>query len=72
MIKSFEIVEMQNFYIIPELTLLKGDTLIIKFDQDIWDLDEASHMLTILKDNFPNNKIVAIFNGMELGVIHEI
>lgn len=72
MIKNFEIIEKQNFYIIPDLTLLKGDTLIIKFDQNIWDLDEASHMLSILKDNFPNNKVVAIFNGMELGVIHEI
>lgn len=71
MIKSFENVEIQDFYIIPELTLLKGDTLIIKFDQDIWDMKEASRMLTILKDNFPNNKVVAIFNGMELGVIHE-
>lgn len=72
MVKSSEIVETQNFYIIPELTLLKGDTLIIKFDQNIWDLDEVSHMLSMLKDNFPNNKVVAIFNGMELGVIHEI
>lgn len=72
MIKSFEIIEKQNFDIIPELTLLKGDTLIVKFDQNIWDFDEASRMLTILKDNFPNNKVVVTFNGMELGVIHEI
>lgn len=72
MVQSFEIIETQNFYIIPELTLLKGDTLIVKFDQNVWDLDEASHMLSILKNNFLNNKVVGIFNGMELGVIHEI
>lgn len=72
MIQSFEVIETQDFYIIPELTLLKGDTLIIKFDQNIWDFKEASQLLSTLKNNFPNNKVIAIFNGMELGVIHEI
>lgn len=72
MVKSFDIIETQDFYAIPELTLSKEDTLIVKFDQNIWNFNEASHMLSILKDNFPNNKIMAIFNGMELGVIHEI
>ena len=72
MIQSFEVIEIQNFYKIPEITLSKNDTLVIKINQDEWDFKEASQLLSTLKNNFPNNKVIAIFNGMELGVIHEI
>jgi hypothetical protein len=72
MVKSFEVMQVQDFYTIPELTLLKGDTLVIRFNQDLWDLDEATILSENIARNFPNNKTLVIFNGMELGAIHEI
>ena len=72
MVKSFEVMQIQDFFTIPELTLLKGDTLVIRFNQDLWDLDEAEILSKNIARNFPNNKILVIFNGMELGAIHEI
>lgn len=55
-----------------ELNLKKKDTLVIKFDQEIWNLEEASQFLEMIKKTMPDISILAIFNGIELGVIrHE-
>ena len=53
-----------------ELNLKKKDTLVIKFDQEIWNLEETSQFLEMIKKTMPDISILAIFNGIELGVIH--
>lgn len=72
MIESFDSIPINRIQIdkITDMTLNKGDTLVLKFDQDIWDLNEATQMANVIMKAYPNNNILAIFNGMELGVIH--
>lgn len=73
MIESFEKIKTSNFSISYfELTLLPKDTLVIKFDQDIWDLESASQISQHIRKAYPNNNIMVIFKGMELGVIHNV
>lgn len=70
MIESFEKIQMNNFIFCTELSLRQSDTLVIKFDQDTWDLDTASEIVQQIAKAYPQNNILTIFNGMELGVIH--
>lgn len=72
MIKSFDSIPINRIQIdkITDMTLNKGDTLVLKFNQDIWDLNEATQMANVIMKAYPNNNILTIFNGMELGVIH--
>ena len=70
MIESFDKVQLSNSIFCSELTILPKDTLVIQFDQDVWDLDSANQIASHLIKNFPNNNIITIFKGMELGVIH--
>lgn len=72
MIKSFDSIPINRIQIdkITDMTLNKGDTLVLKFDQDIWELNEATQMANIIMKAYPNNNIITIFKGMELGVIH--
>lgn len=70
MIESFEKIRMNNFIFCAELSLRQSDTLVIKFDQDTWDLDTASEIVQQIAKAYPQNNILTIFNGMELGVIH--
>lgn len=73
MIESFEKIKVSNSSISYfELTLLPKDTLVVKFDQDIWDIDSASQIVEHIKKIYPENNIMAIFKGMELGVIHNV
>ena len=34
-----------TLFAIPELTLRQNDTLVLEFDQDIWDLNEAEQIM---------------------------
>ena len=73
MIESFDKIKiLQSSKIVEglELNLKKKDTLVIKFDQEIWNLEEASQFLEIIKKTMPDISILTIFNGIELGVIH--
>lgn len=73
MIESFEKIKVSNSSISCfELTLLPKDTLVVKFDQDIWDVCTASQIAEHIKKLYPENNIMAIFKGMELGVIHNV
>lgn len=73
LIESFEKIKVSNSSISYfELTLLPKDTLVVKFDQDIWDIDSASQIIECIKKLYPENNIMAIFKGMELGVIHNV
>lgn len=69
MIESFDKIPVNQVQI-TDITLNKGDTLVLKFDQDIWDLHEANQIANHIMTTYPNNNILTIFNGIELGVIH--
>ena len=54
-----------------ELTINKGSTIVLQFDQDIWDLDEARQLAKVWQDAYPNNPIIVTFKGMEIkGVLN--
>ena len=61
-----------TLFTIPELTLRQNDTLVLEFDQDIWDLDEAGQILKEISKMYPKNKIMVLFKGMKIGVIHNV
>lgn len=61
-----------TLFAIPELTLRQNDTLVLEFDQDIWDLDEAEQMMKVISKIYPKNKIMALFKGIRIGVIHNV
>lgn len=73
MIESFEKIKVSKHALsCCELTLLPTDTLVVKFDQDIWDLDEANQIFQHIAQLYPKTKIMAIYKGIELGVIHNV
>lgn len=73
MIESFNKIEINNNSISCfELTLMPKDTLVLKFDQEIWDINEANKIASYMMKLFPENKIMVIFNGIKLGVIHNV
>lgn len=54
-----------------ELTINRGSTIVLQFDQDIWDLDEARQLAKVWQDAYPNNPIMVTFKGMEIkGVLN--
>lgn len=59
-----------TLFTIPELTLRQNDTLVLEFDQDIWNLDEAEQMMKGISKIYPKNKIMVLFKGIKIGVIH--
>ena len=61
-----------TLFTIPELTLRQNDTLVLEFDQDIWDLDEANQIFQYIAQLYPKTKMMAIYKGIELGVIHNV
>ena len=55
-----------------ELTINKGSTIVLQFDQDIWNLDEAQQLAKVWQDAYPHNPIMVTFKGMEIkGVLNE-
>ena len=74
MVEGFDKIKMlQSSKIIEglELNLKKKDTLVIKFDQEIWNLEDASQFLERFKKIMPADiSILTIFDGIELGVMH--
>ena len=54
-----------------ELTINRDSTIILQFDQDIWDLDEAQQLAKVWQDAYPHNPIMITFKGMEIkGVLN--
>lgn len=55
-----------------ELIINRGSTIVLQFDQDIWDLDEAQQLAKVWQDVYPHNQIMVTFKGMEIkGVLNE-
>lgn len=48
------------------LSISKGDTIVFKFDQDIFDMQEVSGIIETYQQVFPNNNIVVTFNGIDI------
>ena len=47
---------------IETLKVKPNDVIVAKFDFEKIPVDEATHFMSLLKANFPNNKIVGIPN----------
>ena len=55
-----------------ELTINRGSTIVLQFDQDIWDFDEARQLAKVWQDAYPHNPVMITFKGMEIkGVLNE-
>lgn len=61
-----------TLFTIPKLTLRQNDTLVLEFDQDIWDLNEAEQMIKGISKIYPKNNIMVLFKGIRIGVIHNV
>ena len=70
MVKRIKKIELLELPELINLSVAEGDTIVLKFDQDKFDLDFVQEYTNIAKIIFPKNNIMAIFNGMEVGVIH--
>ena len=54
------------------LTISKNDTIIIEIDQDRFDIAEAQQIIEMWKREYPKNKIMLTFKGIEIkGIINE-
>ena len=54
-----------------ELTINRDSTIVLQFDQNIWDLDEAQQLTKVWQDAYPHNPIMVTFKGMEIkGVLN--
>lgn len=54
-----------------ELTINRGSTIVLQFDQDIWSVDEVHQLAKVWQDAYPNNPIIVTFKGMEIkGVLN--
>ena len=71
MLESFNREKFLETSSLNKLSLSDGDILVIKFDNDIWDLDAAHEFLKNIATAIPEKvSILPIFNGIEMGVIH--
>ena len=71
MVQKIEIESKKNYQPF-ELTINRGSTIVLQFDQDIWDLDEAQQLAKVWQDEYPHNQIMVTFKGMEIkGVLNE-
>lgn len=68
MIEAFDKIPISDKVL--DLNLKSNDTLVVKINQDIWDIEEAHKLVKLIAQNFPKNNIITVFNGVELGVIH--
>lgn len=65
-------VEQKESYQPFKLTINRGDTIVLQFDQDVWGLNEAQQLAKVWQDAYPHNQIMVTFKGMEIkGVLNE-
>ncbi len=70
MVKEIEkeqiIPNLKGFY---ELSLCPEDVLVIIFDREKYDISQAQAAQRLLQHFFPNNDVIGMLDGVELGVI---
>ena len=59
--------KLKNF---NEVSIQDGDTLIAFVDTEKFTIDNSQQILHVLKETFPKATICCLFNGIEIGVIH--
>lgn len=60
--------DIQPYY----LTISENDTIIIEVDQNEFDIAEAQQIIKMWEKEYPKNKIMLTFKGIEVkGVINE-
>ena len=76
MIEKFDVTqEEMEFCIIPELkeyldySLSKGDTIVCFIDMDKYGPEDGQHFYKLLASTFPNNQVLILPKGTEIGVI---
>ena len=63
-------VEIIHIDTIHEWQLRDNDVIILTFDTEIWDINEAKQMFNAFVDAFPHHKILAKCNGVEIDIVH--
>ena len=53
---------------ISTLKIDKGDTIILTFDTNIWDVDQVQKIMQLFSEQFYDNKVVAKLKGFEIEV----
>ena len=66
MVNSFIADSFEECISCTTLSISKGDTIIFKFDQDIFDMKEVSGIIETYQQVFPHNKIRVTFNGIDI------
>ena len=66
MVNSFIADSFEKCISCTTLSISKGDTIIFKFDQDIFDMQEVSGIIKTYQQVFLNNKILVTFNGIDI------
>lgn len=70
MVQKIEIESKENYKPF-ELTINRGSTIVLQFDQNIWNLEEAQQLAKVWQDAYPNNPIMITFKGIEIkGVLN--
>ena len=58
--------EIEPGIIMSKLDLKDGDTIVITVDTDIWDFESIYEVHNTVSREFPNNKVLTIFKGIEI------
>lgn len=63
--------EIQPGIIASKLDLKENDVILITVDLDKFDVDETYHMLQMMQEKFPDNKVVCTFKGISIEKLRE-
>ena len=77
MIEKFELNQMEKFSFsgLPcewKHLEVKDSIVVLRIDQDIWDVEHANSLIETIKKGFPNIDFMFLYNGIQIeGVIHK-
>lgn len=63
-------VEIIHVDTIHEWQLQNNDVIILTFDIEKWSLKKVEQIFSAFVEAFPNHKILAKYNGIEVDIIH--
>ena len=53
---------------ISTLKIDKGDTIILTFDTELWDVNQIQKIMEYISNQFYDNKVIAKLKGIEIEV----
>lgn len=71
MVQSFDTKQIDLTYPIRNLRIKDGDVVLLKIDNDKWDLNEAQTIASLVQKCLPYNTLIVLFNGMEIEIIEK-